>query len=305
MKLLVPSIEENWINDRIVKEYRNNTRHEIVESGQDFDVAWINTPSLINFYGDGIYVLTIAHIVPSKFQDLNEFYNFESCKQLDQAVSIYTSYSDHTLRFIADNTITKKPVIKIPYWINTNLFFNVSKLLDKQYFTIGSFQRDTEGSDLKSPKLEKGPDIFVNVVKEIKKHKPNLRVLLSGLRRQYVIEQLESLDVDYEYYEMCDFEKLNELYNMCDYYLVTSRYEGGPQAILEASQAKCKILSTDVGVAKEILHDDCICNNESDMVWKILTGMNKIEYNYKNVQNYEMKKVITQYDDFFEGLLSP
>ena len=303
MKILVPSVEENWINDRIVSEYRRHTRHEIVELGQKFDIAWINTPSLVNFYGPGLYVLTIAHIVPEKFNNLNELYNFESCKQFDQSVSLYTSYSDHTISFINRNSITKKQIIKIPYWINTELFFEIPDLLDERLFTIGSFQRDTEGSDLESPKLEKGPDIFIKVLKEIKKHKTNLRVLLSGLRRQYVIKQLEELDIEYEYYEMCDFKKMNELYNMCDYYLVTSRYEGGPQAILEASQTKCKILSTNVGVSKDILHQDCVCKDESDMVWKILTGVDKTEYNYLNVQNYEMKKVISQYDEFFESLV--
>ena len=33
--------------------------------------------------------------------------------------------------------------------------------LPKNKFFIGSFQRDTEGHDLISPKLSKGPDIFI------------------------------------------------------------------------------------------------------------------------------------------------
>ena len=36
--------------------------------------------------------------------------------------------------------------------------------LDKKL--IGSFQRDTEGYDLKTPKLSKGPDIFCDIVEE-------------------------------------------------------------------------------------------------------------------------------------------
>ena len=46
---------------------------------------------------------------------------------------------------------------------------------------------------------------------------------------------------------------LNELYNVLDLYLVTSRIEGGPQAILECAHTRTPILSTDVGVAPEIL----------------------------------------------------
>ena len=46
--------------------------------------------------------------------------------------------------------------------------------------------------------------------------------------------------------------KLNKLYNILDLYIVSSRIEGGPQAILESSITKTPILSTDVGVASEI-----------------------------------------------------
>ena len=48
-----------------------------------------------------------------------------------------------------------------------------------------------------------------------------------------------------------------------DLYLVTSRLEGGPQAILECAITKTPVLSTDVGIAPEILHPDSIYNEES------------------------------------------
>ena len=53
------------------------------------------------------------------------------------------------------------------------------------------FSKDTEGYDLKSPKLEKGPDIFFKqvekLIKEIK------IVVLTEKRRQYLISQLEKI----------------------------------------------------------------------------------------------------------------
>ena len=52
---------------------------------------------------------------------------------------------------------------------------------------------------------------------------------------------------------MADISKLNELYNILDLYIVTSRLEGGPQAILECAVSKTPIISTNVGVAPEIL----------------------------------------------------
>ena len=55
------------------------------------------------------------------------------------------------------------------FWINQKNWFNIEDkefLRDKYQISIndyivGSFQRDTEGFDLKSPKLIKGPDIFI------------------------------------------------------------------------------------------------------------------------------------------------
>ena len=62
---------------------------------------------------------------------------------------------------------------------------------------------------------------------------------------------------------MVDFKTLNKLYNTLDLYLVTSRYEGGPQAILECGITRTPILSTRVGIAPEILHEKSIFSMEN------------------------------------------
>ena len=90
-------------------------------------------------------------------------------------------------------------------------------------------------------------------MKKINHKNPNLKVLLAGTRRQYIINMLKQENIKFTYFEMVDFVILNELYNLLDLYLVTSRLEGGPQAILESAVTKTPILSTDVGVASEIL----------------------------------------------------
>ena len=83
-------------------------------------------------------------------------------------------------------------------------------------------------------------------------------VILTGKRRQYIIERLKNEKIDFRYYEMATFNELNELYNLTDLYIVSSRYEGGPQSILECAITKTPIISTNVGIAKEILADSAI-----------------------------------------------
>ena len=63
-------------------------------------------------------------------------------------------------------------------------------------------------------------------------------VLLAGKRRQYIIEQLKKRGINYLYFEMVDFSKLNELYNLLDLYIIASRVEGGPAAVLECGITK-------------------------------------------------------------------
>ena len=82
----------------------------------------------------------------------------------------------------------------------------------------------------------------------MKEQGKNVEVVLGGLRRQYITTQLDKIGIKYHYFEMVDLEVINELYNCLDLYLVSSRYEGGPRSIFEASILKAPIISTDVGV---------------------------------------------------------
>ena len=127
--------------------------------------------------------------------------------------------------------ITDKEIFYIPFWVNGDIWFEIKDKLalrnkykiPKNSFVIGSFQRDTEGSDLKSPKLIKGPDRLAKIINEMNTEYDNLTVLLTGKRRQFIISELEKMKIKYVYLEMVDFNTLNELYNCLDLYIVTSR----------------------------------------------------------------------------------
>ena len=70
----------------------------------------------------------------------------------------------------------------------------------KKSFVVGSFQRDTEGSDLKSPKLSKGPDKLVEYFTLYKKERKNCLYCFLGYRRQFIINELK-IDIQYKYIE--------------------------------------------------------------------------------------------------------
>ena len=57
---------------------------------------------------------------------------------------------------------------------------------------------------------------------------------------------------------------MNELYNMIDLYIISSRYEGGPQSIIEGGLCGTPIVSTDVGLAEHFLDPQSIYTDMSD-----------------------------------------
>jgi glycosyltransferase involved in cell wall biosynthesis len=144
---------------------------------------------------------------------------------------------------------------------------------------IGSFQKDGEGwKEGLRPKLIKGPDIFCEVVARLNKKYP-VFVLLTGPARGYVKEQLQKTGVKYAHFYPKDNLKLPFYYRALDFYLVTSRTEGGPKALMESFATKVPLVSTDVGM----VHDVAV-NSENAMVSKI-DGIDDLFYNCEKIIN--------------------
>lgn len=169
----------------------------------------------------------------------------------------------------------------IPYLVDTDIFkplpanyheiLSIKEQLEipSDKFLIGNFQRDTEGSDLMSPKLVKGPDIFLEIVTELKRRELNFQVILAGPRRHWLRKNLRDRGVPFTFIgkpvEGDDIHinslprtSLNLLYNIIDLYVVASRSEGGPHSILEACASKTLVISSDVGLARDNLSENAI-----------------------------------------------
>jgi glycosyltransferase involved in cell wall biosynthesis len=173
----------------------------------------------------------------------------------------------------------------MPFWVNDTLFVreNVDRNsfgFSENMFLVGSFQRDTEGHDLISPKLEKGPDIFVDYITKLHKKNENIHVILSGWRRQYVINCLNKNMIPYSYYELPSNENLKKLYSLLDLYVVSSRYEGGPQSIVECAAMNVPIISTDVGIASVILSSKSVGNDLLSLSPDVTTASENVKKFY-------------------------
>lgn len=287
MKIYLSKINESWIVDRVRREWYENNKDISTKYISNADILWIISPWLWK-------KIPKKHLKQKKVicsQYHFDFSNFDKSDflNLDRYVDEYHVISKKTESQL--KKLTNKKITSIPFWINDKLFFHVQnkKKIRQEFgfqqddYLVGSFQRDTEGSDLLSPKLIKGPDIFFNIVSKMYEENEKLKIILSGKRRGYLINLFEKNNIPYKYYEMVDQEKLNLLYNLLDLYIVSSRIEGGPQAILESAITKTPILSTDVGVASEILSPESIYS--FDNFEKASTD---IMYAYNEVQKYKL-----------------
>lgn len=119
---------------------------------------------------------------------------------------------------------------------------------------IGSFQKDGVGwGEGRHPKLIKGPDVFISAVRRLRAQVPELVVLLSGPARGYVRGRLEAAGIPYRYIYVPRYADVVPLYHAIDLYLVTSREEGGPKALLESMACGVPLITTRVGQALDLV----------------------------------------------------
>lgn len=301
MKIAVKTPNTKWVLDEIAKDFCQYTQHEIVTNFEKADLIWcvdvFSFGSVAKF--NCKKVVSFHHLVEESIKE----YNFDQLNEADY--------------FIVPNDITKrdmssrikKPIYKLPYWllsksIVTRDDYRVRELREaicpNNEILIGSFVKDGNGRDGSTPKIAKNPDLFIKILDGLKTL--NIKVLLAGYAREYVRKHLDRLQIPYVYYPKCP--DLNVLYNCLDWYLVTSKYEGGPQSILEASFRNVKILSTNVGMAPEVLHKDCICNDYIEFVDRIKNNVDHRDYNCNEIlTKYMPYQVVPRYDSLFESLL--
>lgn len=165
---------------------------------------------------------------------------------------------------VLNTGIEPAKVFIIPIGINLNFFpFRTAQMkrdacaklgVPHSAFVIGSFQKDGVGwGDGMEPKLIKGPDVFVETMRRLKQDIPELYVMLSGPARGYVKKGLEEADIPYLHIYLQSYPDIAKLFQALDLYVVASRQEGGPKAILESMASGVPLVTTRVGQAMDLV----------------------------------------------------
>ncbi|RJP55306.1 MAG: glycosyltransferase [Anaerolineaceae bacterium] len=185
------------------------------------------------------------------------------CKHHEKLVRIQVSHTE-MLDAILQTGIDPAKVFLIPIGINAGFFpFRTVQMkrnaraelgIPHSAFVVGSFQKDGVGwGDGMEPKLIKGPDVFVETMKRLKKDVPELFVLLSGPARGFVKKGLEDADIPYWHGYLKSYPDIATMFQALDLYVVASRQEGGPKAILESMATGVPLVTTRVGQAMDLV----------------------------------------------------
>jgi len=195
-------------------------------------------------------VVTWFHFVPENKRNINIL-------KAKNDFIIHTSCSITKQKLIGLGILEKK-IIVIPIGIDNNVFQKRNNTIDipKDRIIIGSFQKDGVGwKEGFVPKLVKGPDLFVKAVEKISEKHP-VFVVLTGPSRGYVKKELEKRKIPFKYFGFLKSqEEVARFYNALDLYIISSRIEGGPKAILEAMSSEIPVVSTKVGMVVDIVQD--------------------------------------------------
>jgi glycosyltransferase involved in cell wall biosynthesis len=291
VKCFILAPNEGWVVDVMGQEAAHGLQRQVTATGAvpfeitadpaEADVIWLLASWCwkqlpIDLLRRKPVLSTFHHIVPWKWDEAAK----DDFKALTQVTDCWSSFGGEGSNQLAAalgalelkrghcTTSCNAPMqALIPYWEREALqrlarpqpsleaFRKAHGLPDAaSAFLVGSFQRDGEGVDPLIGKWEKGPDLLCDFLIERWKRSHDVMAVLAGYRRDYVVQRLTEAGVPFKYFESCNQETLITLYGCIDVYAVSSRFEGGPQALVECAQLRVPaICATHVGIASLVL----------------------------------------------------
>lgn len=232
-------------------------------------------------------------------------------------INVFHTSCQITKKELVGLGIPSEKIAVIPLGVDTSVFSPASlekkSILRKELgiaenkVVIGSFQKDGNGwGEGETPKLIKGPDIFCQVLESLSLKFP-VMALLTGPARGYVKNRLKHSGIPYLHYYPQNYEEVAEYFHALDFYLISSRIEGGPKAILESWASGIPLVSTAVGMVPDIaLHEKNALLVESENVNGLIGQSERLIFNpnlreklaangLAEVQNYSWTIIADQY----------
>lgn len=312
----IVDLQSDWYPKNAFDAFARYSSFQFTDTPEDADLIWVmswyanldavTAPSWLGRFGSRKLkkefrktpvISSLHHLVPGKEAHFKP--RIGEIDAISDAIHVFSQANAAAIgKYVSSSMLV------MPYWIDLDLFprtgpndrSEARRKLDipAEAFVVGTFQRDTEADGV-SPKMEKGPDIFCDALSRADRE--DLFVLLAGPRRDYVENRLAEAGIPFKSLGHVPYAGMRELYAALDVYLVTSRTEGGPQAIPECMATGTPIYSTDVGIA-EILSPGVVLMGGADEFAQVLNGPfpDVANDHFETVQAFNAPRVVQHYE---------
>ncbi len=115
-------------------------------------------------------------------------------------------------------------------------------------FLIGFFAKSTSNDSDR-----KGVDIFLSAIVSLKGVYNNIAVLIVGPGWDSLMKEFRNFRIQTAYIQFAPERDMPKLFGSLDCYWITSRIEGGPITLLEAMSCGIPVITTSVGIVKDIV----------------------------------------------------
>ena len=249
----------------------------------------------LNFFLQKKIKIIVRETNTSKF---NNFFDISFKKRIENLLKLIIFNYVDTVVFPSNKIsyqLNTKSII-IPNFVDLSEIKRVKKSLKKNY--ILAMGRLTK---------QKGFDILINAFFKInKKIKQNLFIFGEGEEKKNLINLVKKNNAESRIKILNFTNKPYSYLKSCDLFILSSRWEGMPNILIQALSCRSNILSTDCKFGpKQILKNGklgylCKVNDVNSMSKKIIYSLKKKKkITYNDIVKYDKKKIIAQYLKIF------
>lgn len=240
---------------RIISEFYARTFMEDYERfARGADIVHVMVPyhaDLFDAAPEALRIATMYHLLPASHERF-----LATARAVDCVHVIATEWQEYALRNFQIDNVRMTPMLGV----DTSAFAPASEMqrrrcrrrfgFNDEDWVIGFFGRS------ESPKDRKGLDVFADVIDVLAKRHRHPMVLTVGPHGQesmQLLRRMGSRCIHRPY--VLSHSKLAQCYHALDAYCIASRVEGGPATLLEAMACGTPVVTTPVGIARDLATD--------------------------------------------------
>ena len=238
-----------WDMARYIKDYNSDMDIEIsVEPIDGCDIYHVNNDEMFDRPNIPWHrALYTCH----QFEQNNHRRTFWAREQAIKAARKIGCVCMDYVNMLTDLGVPKEKVCYTPGGVDIDKFnINDRTWTFGDKISIGYVGRKYESG-------RKGEDLFREILMLLPRDR--VKIIFLGDRREEEVEFCQQLNIEHEYYHRgnnVEYEDYPGIYDKMDCMLITSKEEGGPICAIEALACGIPIITTPVGVTKDIIVKD-------------------------------------------------